>query len=120
MGQTVETFESWAMVECFGHSRYAGKVSEQAIGGATFIRIDVPAIEMKEGERLPAFTKLLGPASIFAITPCTQEKALELVRFFRKDALPVFIDAEREPPRYYLGPGDYGFEPDEDGDQWDR
>jgi hypothetical protein len=53
-----------------GHSRYAGRVTEQAIGGCAFVRVDVPAV----AERL-AYTKLLGQGSIFAITPCTEEVA---------------------------------------------
>ena len=58
-----EPFEAWALIEVMGHSRYAGKVSNQAIGGCNFVRVDVPSV----GE-CPAFTKLLGQSSIFAIT----------------------------------------------------
>lgn len=65
-----ETFDYWAVVEVMGHQLYAGRVSEQAIGGCAFVRVDVPA----GGERLP-FTKLLGQGSIFAITPCSEEAA---------------------------------------------
>lgn len=52
-------FESWAIVEVMGHSRYAGFVHEQSIGGASFVRVDVPAVEGR-----PEFTKLLGQSSI--------------------------------------------------------
>jgi hypothetical protein len=65
-----ETFDCWAVVEVMGHQRYAGHVTEQAVGGCAFVRVDVPAV----GDRL-AFTKLLGQASIFAITPCSEEVA---------------------------------------------
>jgi hypothetical protein len=65
-----DKFECWAVVEVMGHQRYAGLVKEQAIGGCAFVRVDVPQI----GDRLP-FTKLLGPSSIFAITPCSEEAA---------------------------------------------
>jgi hypothetical protein len=37
-----QKFELNAVVELFGHQRIAGKVTEQSIGVATFIRIDVP------------------------------------------------------------------------------
>ena len=63
-------FESWAVVEVMGHSRYAGYVQEQSIGGQSFIRVDVPEANGRAG-----FTKFLGGASIFAITPCTEEVA---------------------------------------------
>ncbi len=65
-------FEEWCVVEVFGHQRYAGRVTEQAIGGCAFVRVDVPAV----AGRL-AFTKLLGQGSIFAITPCSEEVALQ-------------------------------------------
>ena len=65
-------FEEWAIVEVMGHQRYAGLVSEQAIGGTSFVRVDVPALE-----DVPAFTKLLGSSSIFSITPVTREIAVD-------------------------------------------
>jgi len=67
-------FESWAIVEVMGHRQFAGFVSEQAIGGASFVRVDVPEVGTGDG-KLPGFTKLLGPGSIYAISPCTEETA---------------------------------------------
>ena len=64
MSTTVEKFEEWAVVEIMGHKRFAGKVTEQAMGGAGFVRIDVPEITLPSGDVLPAFTKLFGAASI--------------------------------------------------------
>jgi len=58
-----EHFEEWAVIDLFGHQKIAGRVSEQQIGGASFIRVDVPAA----GESKP-FTKLFGPAAIYSIT----------------------------------------------------
>lgn len=69
-----KTFETWAIVEVMGHRQFAGFVSEQPIGGASFVRVDVPAVDA-DGEQLPAFTKLLGAGSIYAISPCTEETA---------------------------------------------
>lgn len=65
-----DKFDCWALVEVMGHQRYAGRVTEQAIGGCAFVRVDVPAT----ADRL-AYTKLLGQGSIFAITPCSEEVA---------------------------------------------
>jgi len=53
-----------------GHRTFAGLVTEQTVGGASFVRVDVPAVG-----GLPEFTKLLGAGSIYAITPCTEETA---------------------------------------------
>lgn len=66
----VETFREWAVVEIMGHRRFAGFVSEQSVGGASFVRVDVPAV----GE-MPPFTKLFGASSIYCISPCTEETA---------------------------------------------
>jgi hypothetical protein len=65
-----EKFDSWAIVELFGHNRIAGKCSEQNVAGANMLRIDVP-----ETENNPAFSRLLGHAAIYAINPVTEEVA---------------------------------------------
>lgn len=59
-------FESWAVVEVMGHQTFAGFVSEQTIGGASFVRVDVPAIHSADDPReaCAAFTKLFGGGSI--------------------------------------------------------
>lgn len=64
----------YAIVEIMGHRQFAGYVTEQALGGASFVRVDVPSVQA-DGEELPAFTKLLGAGSIYAISPCTEETA---------------------------------------------
>lgn len=68
-----ETFESWALVELFGHNRIAGKCSEQNVAGTNFLRVDVP-----ETKSNPSFTRLLGHAAIYAINPVTEEVARAL------------------------------------------
>lgn len=101
MAETPEKFESWGLVEVMGHQRYAGLITEQAIGGCNFVRVDVPASEGKAG-----FTKLLGQSSIFAITPTTEQIArgmaknlsdrpinvYDLPEFQRQPALPYSDD----------------------------
>lgn len=63
-----EKFELTAMVELFGHQRIAGLVTEQNIGGASFIRVDVP-----ESKSQPKFTRLFNPSAIYAINPVSEE-----------------------------------------------
>jgi len=65
-------FEQWAIVELFGHSRIAGRVTEQTIGGCSFVRVDVPAVEQNQ-----PFTKLYGQGAIYALT-FTDEAAATL------------------------------------------
>lgn len=62
MDQKPETAEVWAVVDLFGHTRVAGRISDHVIGGETFIRIDVPA----QGEQ-PEFTELYGKGAIYSI-----------------------------------------------------
>lgn len=68
-----QKFELYAVVELFGHQRISGRVTEQSIGVATFIRIDVP-----ETSRQPKFTRLVNPSAIYAINPVTEEVMLTL------------------------------------------
>jgi hypothetical protein len=65
-----EKFEEWAIVELFGHQRIAGRVTEQTIGGCSFVRVDSPATP-----NAPAFTKLYGQGAIYAITLASEEIA---------------------------------------------
>ena len=60
----------WAIVEIMGHKRYAGHVSEQVVGGASFVRVDVPG----QADCQP-FSKMFGAASIYCITPVSEAAA---------------------------------------------
>lgn len=68
-------FELFAIVELFGHQRIAGHVTEQSIGVATFIRIDVP-----ETDHQPSFSRLVNPSAIYAINPVTEEVMLHMAK----------------------------------------
>lgn len=93
--QQHEPFDQWAIVEVLGHNQYSGRVTEQTVGGAAMIRVDVPAMTYDvgwDGEKnfyQPAFTKLLSAASIYAITPCSEEVAREAAQKFRATPMNV-------------------------------
>lgn len=55
-------FDEWCIIELFGHQKIAGRVTEQQIGGCSFVRVDVPATK-----KVPAFTRLIGNGAIYAI-----------------------------------------------------
>ena len=89
-------FDGWAIVEIFGHQRYAGYVTTQAFGQAVLFRVDVPPLAERErtsrhyeyidGKSIPpgstvketavpGYTKLFGAGAIYGLTPCTKEAA---------------------------------------------
>jgi len=67
---TTEKFDIYALIELFGHTRIAGRVTERNVGGASFLQVDVPETELN-----PSFTRLLNPSAIYAINPVTEEVA---------------------------------------------
>lgn len=94
---TQTRFEGWALVEIMGHRRAAGKVTTEYIGTAAFLRVVTPEVPPTrytlgndawiDGRRVYAGSIiessrerseiLVGSASIYAITPTTEEKILE-------------------------------------------
>ncbi|TWU66468.1 hypothetical protein [Crateriforma conspicua] len=75
-------FDTWAIVDVMGHQRYVGKVTEQVVSGCGFVRVDIPATSDQ-----PAWTKLIGTGSIYAITPVSKEIAVTLAQ--RSGVAPV-------------------------------
>lgn len=80
-----QSFKCWCIVELFGHVTLAGYVSEQAIGGASFIRLDVPAVNGQA-----EFTKLLGAGAIYSITPTSEEVARSAIEHIRARPVNVY------------------------------
>lgn len=97
----------WAIVEVMGHQTFTGQVTTEYYGGTAFFRIDVPEVPGEEIEvdgramhrdGLIGFTKLIGAGSVYAITPCTEEAAMEArrrsaYRPFRPIGVPAQIGA---------------------------
>jgi len=77
-------FEQWALVEVFGHQKYAGLVTEQTIGGCNFVRVDVPETASNK-----PFTKLFGQGAIYALTPVEEDVARALAGQY--DQRPVSV-----------------------------
>lgn len=82
-------FETWAIVELFGHQRVAGRVSEQTIGGCAFIRVDVPKIEAVE-----PFTKFYTQGAIYCMTPTDEATAIAAARSFCSRPISPFVIPE--------------------------
>jgi len=97
-------YEGWAIVEIMGHRRLAGHVSEATIAGAPMLRIDVPG---KEEGAPPKATQFYGGASIFCLTPTTEELA-------RREANPPEWTA---PAPLQLRHGAFDVEQHDEGDE---
>lgn len=80
-----QSFKQWALIELFGHSRIAGLVSEQAVGGCSFVRVDVPGV----GNRQP-LTRLFGNGAIYSITVVTEETALAIAADIAPEPIPAW------------------------------
>ena len=76
---TNDKFETWGIIELFGHQKMAGLISEQVLGGASMIRIDVP-----ETENQPSFSRLLNVSAIYAINPTDEATAKAMAGRFDK------------------------------------
>jgi hypothetical protein len=68
----------WMLIELFGHTRIAGLVTEQVIGGCSFVRVDVPG----DGTQHP-FTRLYGQGAIYSMTFVDHETAKGAARMMR-------------------------------------
>jgi hypothetical protein len=100
--------ELWAIVECMGHTAYAGRLSEYSELGVPLVRVEIPAVNDQ-----PACEKLLGAASIFRITPCTEEAARLAAAQFQVRPLELVSLPHVEPARIE-GYGDFF---DDNGDE---
>lgn len=114
-----QPFAEWAVIEIMGHKRFAGYVTEQSVGGASFIRVDVPDIELKTGDQLPAFSKLFGASSIYCITPTTREAALAFAESIRAESfhryeLPKLGNVRTASNLHEIDPDDITFDDDDD------
>jgi hypothetical protein len=89
MSDNADKFESWGLLELFGHQRLAGKLSEQTIGGVHFLRIDVPQVA-----DVPAYTRFFTQGAIYSMTPMEEATARRLAENLR--AAPVSAYEVRE------------------------
>lgn len=80
MSEQAQHFEAWGIVALFGHKQIAGRISEQTIGGETFIRVDVPTGETYH-------TQLFGKGAIYSMSLTDEAIAREFAK--RSSVRPV-------------------------------
>jgi hypothetical protein len=86
-----ERFEAWGYVELMGHSRIAGRLSEQAIAGKNLLRVDIP---QSDGSFR---TEFFGGSAIFRITPAEEAVIRKIVERIKPE--PVFSFLLESRPR---------------------
>ena len=98
-----EKFTAWAVVEIFGHQKFAGRVSEFALGGCNFVRVDVPELPGRKGKTkwddtpaAPAFTKLFGQGAIYSITLTDEATARAIANQIRPEPVSVYVPISNE------------------------
>lgn len=101
MNEEQAKFEGWAILELMGHRREIGYVTTEHFGAASLFRVDSPSFEEREFEltrpqyfgndqlapvgskvkraAIPAKSCLVGPGSIYALNPCTEETARKAI-----------------------------------------
>lgn len=82
MEEAQTKFDTWAIVELFGHTQLAGKVTTETIASQEFVRIDVPKTSM-----CPEFTKYHLPSAVYGLTPVNEDYAVKMAE--RIQAKPI-------------------------------
>lgn len=104
-----EEFTGWATVEIMGHRVVAGFCDHVRVAGVDMLRVTPPSNE----KEMLGEVHVLSGASIFAVHPCTEERAREvarslLVRFVLHPPHPPQLashnDQDDDPEPYSGGP----------------
>lgn len=74
-----DELKSWALVELFGHQRIVGWVTVEPVEFPGMIRVDVPDL-LKDGKvEREGFTRYLGKAAVYGVTPISEQSVRELL-----------------------------------------
>jgi len=96
-----ENIDCWALVEIFGHTKVAGRVTTRKVGVNVMIQVDVPKDEAEFSH-----SQLFSPAAIFSINPTTEQwcrRWAKAAAAYDRNPLP-YIPAE--PRKIQAGAGD--------------
>ena len=113
-----EKLEIWAIIDLFGHTQIAGKVTETTIGGCPFVRVDVPA-----GDKSPALTKFYGNGAIYSMTPVSEEVVNLFVKKYPPAPLNVYMPEIKmlpDRPERPVGAGRDDYEENDDERDYDQ
>jgi hypothetical protein len=113
--QSQSAFDQWCILELFGRQVIAGRVTEQVIGGCSFIRVDVP-----ESNGNAAFTRFYGQGAIYAMTPVSEEAAKIALRRFQPEPVNVYVPELRQLTASAIGDDDGDLDDEDDCDEDER
>lgn len=104
--------ERWAIIDLFGHTRLAGRVSEVQQFGTSMCRIEVPEVDGR-----PGFTRDVGGAAIFGMTDVSEDLAVAFTRAQRTAPvqpyeLKMLASATQPPDAELVGEGDESHDSD--------
>ena len=88
MSTETQHFEAWGIVALFGHKQIAGRISEQTVGGETFIRVDVPT-----GPEA-YHTQLFGKGAIYSMSLTDEAIAREFAKRSRQRPVSAYDVAQ--------------------------
>ena len=93
MNEKVQRFDQFAILKLMGHKRLAGRVTEETIGGAAMLRIDIPKTSAR-----PEYTKYFGTQAVYCITPCSEDLARRAAEEIERynDPIPIHIPETRQ------------------------
>ena len=69
----ITTFDTWAIIELMGHTRTAGRVTEETHAGTVMLRVDVPLCRIGGGQKFA--TRYFGASAIYCVTPTSEDVA---------------------------------------------
>lgn len=73
------TLRAWALVELFGHGRIVGQVTVDPVEFPGMIRVDVPDLLKNGVVDRPGFTRYIGRAALFGVTPIDEDTVRKML-----------------------------------------
>lgn len=77
--QPEEKLTAWALIELFGHQRVVGKMTVDPPEFPGMVRVDVPDLIKDKKIIRKGFTRYLGRAAIYGVTPIDEQMVCDLL-----------------------------------------
>ena len=84
----------WAVLELLGHRREVGYLDEWEVAGVRFLRLETPVFDDEGNRQMPGRIVLFSTTAIYAITPTTEQAALDELTPWIDCGAPVAVQVE--------------------------